>query len=188
MATNRNCTRKKLLFKQVLPEGITTFILRKKHFIKVYFTIIKNIFFSTWKTVGSQGFKLIHFLPLRETLLTTSCFFFSYLPFLNFPAAAPVFSFFFVDPFISGSWEGKRRTWPTQIQNCCNSTAPQEPRWRPPGAKMASACHYLAFGRQRSRDGEEGVQSALSAALAALQDLLTAVTHAVLTVNTHTFF
>uniref|UniRef100_A0A8C5GNL4 Uncharacterized protein n=1 Tax=Gouania willdenowi TaxID=441366 RepID=A0A8C5GNL4_GOUWI len=31
-----------------------------------------------------------------------------YLPFLNFPAAAPVFCFFFADPLTSGSWKRRK--------------------------------------------------------------------------------
>lgn len=40
---------------------------------------------------------------------------------------------------------------------------------------------YLPLGRQRASDGEEGIQAALRAALSALHNLLTAITHPVLT-------
>lgn len=45
---------------------------------------------------------------------------------------------------------------------------------------------YLPLGGQRASDSEEGIQSALRAALSALYNLLTAITHPVLTAQTYT--
>lgn len=49
------------------------------------------------------------------------------------------------------------------------------------GISLDYQSSHLPLGGQRAGDGEEGVQSALGAALPALHDLLTAVTYPVLT-------